>query len=101
VSSAQQLEQWDYDYSKLFYALDYKLETSFCYDYTLGTHVQHFSQSTGAETAKRLAAVNSTRIGRYASLPASAHPNPHYLEAVPSLNSYLLKMIAMGASGQL
>lgn len=69
VQSASQLYQWDYDYSQLFYALDYKEESSFYYDYQLETYVQKVGASTGVETAQRIAFVNSIRIGRYASLP--------------------------------
>lgn len=97
VQNAKQLSEWDYDYSKLFYALDYKLETSFYYDYHLHTYVHKIAPSSGLETAKRMTFINSTRIGRYASLPLPNHPNSHYLDSCLELSAYALKMVALGA----
>lgn len=48
VSSASQLKDWDYDYSNLFYVIDYETETNFYYDYNIETYVYSISQSSGA-----------------------------------------------------
>lgn len=48
VSSAFQLKDWDYDYSNLFYVIDYETETSFLFDYNIQTYVHSVDRSSGA-----------------------------------------------------
>ena len=68
VSGSQQLLEWNYDYSSVLYAIDYETETRFRFDYSLGSYVRSVSHSSGAEKARRLACVGSSRIGLYTCL---------------------------------
>lgn len=80
MSSAKQLNDWDYDYTNLFYLIDYQTESTFRFDYSINTYVQHFGLSSGAEKARRIAFVNTNRVGRYACLQPGISPNSDYLE---------------------
>lgn len=79
MSSAKQLNDWDYDYSSLFYVIDYQTESTFSFDYSISTYVQHFRVSTGTEKAKRIAFVNTNRAGRYTCLQTAISSNDDYL----------------------
>ena len=101
VSSAEQLRKWDYDYSSVFYVADCETESRFGFDYTLGTHVHHTTRCSGAERARRIAVVGSSRIGRYACLSAEVAPNPHYLDTASQLPTYILQMVEFGLGEKL
>lgn len=78
ATGTSQLVNWDYDYRKLFYAIDYETEVSYSYDYSLAAYVRSVSNSNGIEKAKRMALVGSSRIGRYVCLSSNLSSNLHY-----------------------
>ena len=68
VDGWSQLEEWNYDYSRLLYALDFGEEVRFRFDYTLGAYVKSIGVCSLEERAKRINQVSSNKIGRYSFL---------------------------------
>jgi hypothetical protein len=101
VKSADQLSDWAYDYHALFYAIDFGTEVRSCFDYALTATVQHIGPSSGVERARRMAAVSSAKIGRYACLSSAISSNPHYADIAPQLETYVLTMVEAGMSAKL
>lgn len=83
VNSAKQLSDWDYDYTRLFYAIDYQTESTFRFDYNFGTYVQYFGHCSGTEKAKRIALVNTNRVGRYSCISSGITKNLDFLDSAP------------------
>lgn len=47
VTSAHELKEWDYDYSYLFYVIDYEIESSFYYDYNFQCYIHAVGHCSG------------------------------------------------------
>lgn len=94
--SAQELDEWNYDYSNVITVKDFSEEFFFQFDYSTGCYVEETGVCSLKEKLRRMSRVAVDRIGIYSCLEAKGDPDLNYASSTKEISIFVIKMIAYG-----